>query len=170
MAAYTEGRQVVFQKIISLRGTMRIVTTDASLPHWRMFKLRLGYGIADILMAVKTEFVSRLQKNELILRGMGIVTSNTISLRRHFMNAFRVLGHNPFMALIADFVRILVQQLSMRGGMRIMTSCAFSRFHRGMHKLILEFLLKLIMATQAQLALSIGLEFEFILGVRNCDN
>jgi hypothetical protein len=71
------------------------------------------------------------------------------------MNAFGIFEQNPFVALITNFVRIFIQQLSMRSGMRVMTFCTFSRFDRGMDEWIFELLLKIVMTAQAELSLCI---------------
>ena len=67
MTAHAEGDQFIFQKISFLGRTMGIVTANAPLVHRRMLKPCLSHGIADILMAIKTELVSRFQENKLIL-------------------------------------------------------------------------------------------------------
>ena len=73
------------------------------------------------------------------------------------------------MALIADFVWVFVQQLSMRRRMRIMTFRAFSRLHWGMHKRIFELFLEGIMALQTEFPLGARFQFKFILRKCNCN-
>ncbi len=94
---------------------------------------------------------------------MGVMAFYAIAFHHNFMNALWILGHNPFMALIADFVWIFVQQLSMRGRMRIMTFRAFSRLHGGMDKWILELFLEGIMTFQTEFPLGARFQLEFIL-------
>ena len=94
---------------------------------------------------------------------MGVVAFYTIAFHHNFMTAFGILGHNPFMALIADFVRIFVQQLSMGRGMRVMTFCAFSRLHGGMDKWIFELFLEGVMAFQTEFPLGARFQLEFVL-------
>ncbi len=73
---------------------------------------------------------------------MGVVALYAIAFHNNFMTAFGILGYNPFMALIADLVRIFIQQFSVGRRMRIMAFCAFSRLHRGMDKWVFELFLK----------------------------
>jgi hypothetical protein len=71
-------------------------------------------------MTVNTELISCLQKNKLILRGMGIMAFYTISLQCHFMGAFWILRDNSFVAFETNPVGIFVQKFTVRGGMRVM--------------------------------------------------
>jgi hypothetical protein len=66
MAAYTEGRQIIFQKMISFRRSMRFVATDTSLLYRTVFELRFGNNTSDILVAIKTELISGLQKDKFV--------------------------------------------------------------------------------------------------------
>ena len=66
MAVYTEGDQIIFQEMFSFGGSMGIVAVDASFLHRIMLEFYLGHCIANILMAIKTEFISCFQKNEFI--------------------------------------------------------------------------------------------------------
>ncbi len=45
---------------------MRLVATDASFLHRTVLELCFGDGIADIFVTIKTEFVSRFQKDEFV--------------------------------------------------------------------------------------------------------
>lgn len=101
---------------------------------------------------------------------MRVVAFHTIPFHHSFMNAFGILRHNPLMALHADFVRVYIEQLSVRRSMRIVTGCAFTRFHGSMHELVFELFLKRVMAAQTQLSFCIGFEFELALGVSNSSN
>jgi len=109
MAAHTEGRQIIFQKMNSFGRSMRIVATDTSLLHRTMLELCFGNSISNIFVAIKTEFVSCLQKDKFVSGGMGIMTLYTIAFHHNFMTALWIFRHDPFMTLIADFVRIFVQ-------------------------------------------------------------
>jgi hypothetical protein len=51
---------------------------------------------------------------------MGIMAFYTISLHCHFMGAFWILWDNSFVAFETNPVRIFVQKLAVRGGMRVM--------------------------------------------------
>jgi 3-hydroxymyristoyl/3-hydroxydecanoyl-(acyl carrier protein) dehydratase len=117
-------------------------------------------------MAVEAEFVSRFHKDKFMIRGMGIVTFHALTFGDHFVGAPGFLGDHGLVAAIADLIGIGSQQLSMRGRVRIMTSCAFSRFDGRVHKRDLEFLLKTVMTIQAQRSLCAGLQFEFVLAIR----
>jgi hypothetical protein len=57
---------------------------------------------------------------------MGVVTLHAIPIHHNFMTAFGILRHDLLMTLIADLVRIFVQQLSMRGCVRIVALRAIS--------------------------------------------
>jgi hypothetical protein len=48
------------------------------------------------------------------------MTFYTIPLHGDFMTGFGILGDNPFVALITNFVHIFIQQFSMGSGMRVM--------------------------------------------------
>jgi len=121
MTVDAESGQTIFQEMVGFVRGMRIVAVDTSFLHRIMFKSYFGDGIADILMAVKTEFISRLEKVELIIGGVGIVAFYTMTLYHNFMTAFWILRHNGFMALVTNPARIFIQQLPMGGGMRVMT-------------------------------------------------
>jgi hypothetical protein len=56
-----------------------------------MLELHLGNGIADILMAFDTEGIPCLQKNELVIGGMRVVTFYTIPFHHNFVDTFRIL-------------------------------------------------------------------------------
>jgi hypothetical protein len=66
MAAQAESNRIIFQKMLSFDGSVRIVTSDTSFLHWVMLEFRLDNNIANILMAIEAEFVTRFQKNKLI--------------------------------------------------------------------------------------------------------
>jgi hypothetical protein len=70
------------------------------------------------------------------------------------MTAFWILRQNPFVALKTDPVWIIVQQLSMGSGMRVMAFRTLSCFYRGMDKWILELFLKIVMAGSGSRKLS----------------
>jgi hypothetical protein len=109
MAAHTEGRQIIFQKMISFGRSMRIVATNTSLLHRTVLELCFGNSISNIFVAIKTEFIPCFQKDKLVSGGMGIMALYTIAFHDNFMTAFGVFRHNPLMTLIADFVWIIVQ-------------------------------------------------------------
>ena len=67
MAAHTEGRQIIFQKMISFRRSMRIVATDTSLLHRIVLELCFGHSIANLLVAAKTELIPCFQKGKLVV-------------------------------------------------------------------------------------------------------
>jgi hypothetical protein len=67
VTAYTESDQIIFQKMIRFGRGMGIVAAHAPLFHRIMFKFHFCNRIANILMAIKTEFIPSLQKNELIV-------------------------------------------------------------------------------------------------------
>jgi hypothetical protein len=130
-----------------------------------MFKFDFCHCLADGFMATETEFVSSFYENELMIRGMGIVTFHTIPFEDNFMGAPGFLRYHGLVAVVADLIGIGSKQLSMRGRVRIMTSCTFSRFDGSMYKLALEFLPKTVMTIQAQLSLCARLQFEFVLAI-----
>jgi hypothetical protein len=66
MAAHTEGRQIIFQKMTSFGRSMRLVTTDTSFLYGAVFELCFANGIANIFVAIKTEFIPCFEKNELV--------------------------------------------------------------------------------------------------------
>jgi hypothetical protein len=165
MAARAKRYHIISQQIFSLGGGMRIVAVDAFFLNWIMLEFCFCNGLSYIFVAIETEFIPRFQKDKFVFGGMGIVALYTIAFHHHFMTAFRIFRHDPFMALVADFVRIFVQQLSMGRGVRIMTFRAFSRLHRSVHKWIFELFFKVIVTVQAQLSLGIRFESEFILSV-----
>jgi len=66
MATHAEGRQIIFQKMTSLGRSMRLVATDTSFLYRAVFELCFGNGIANIFVAIKTEFVSCFQEDELV--------------------------------------------------------------------------------------------------------
>ena len=109
MAACAESHHIIFQKIFRFGGTVWIMAVDASFLHRIMLELCFGYGIGNILMAIKTDFVPCFQKDKLVFRGVRIMALYAIAFHNHFMNAFGILSHDPFMALIAYFVRIFVK-------------------------------------------------------------
>ena len=85
------------------------MAVDTPFLDWTMLELCFGHSIANILMAVKTEFVPCFQKDKFVFGGMGVVAFYTIAIHHYFMAAFGILGYNSFVALIAYFVRIFVQ-------------------------------------------------------------
>jgi len=165
MAAHTEGRQIIFQKIISFRRSMWVVATDTSFLHRTVLESRFGNSISNILVAIKTEFVPCFQKDKFVSGGVGIVAFYTIAFHHNFMTAFGIFRHDPFMTLIADLVWILAQQLSMGRGMRVMAFGAFSGFHRSMDKWIFKFFLEGIMAFETEFPLGARFQLEFILPI-----
>ena len=66
VTADAERHQVFFQKAVRFRRGMGVVAVHAPFLDWVMFKFNFCNRIANILMAIKTEFVRRLQKNELV--------------------------------------------------------------------------------------------------------
>ena len=163
MTAHTQGRQVIFQKMISLGRSVRLVTRDTSFFHRRVLELCFGNCIPNIFVAIKTEFIPCFQKDKFVSRGVGIVAFYTIAFHHNFMTAFGIFRHDPFMTLIADLVWILAQQLSMGRGMRVMAFGAFSGFHRSMDKWIFKFFLEGIMAFETEFPLGARFQLEFIL-------
>jgi hypothetical protein len=121
MAAQAESDQIIFQKMLSSGGSVRIVTIDTSFLHRIMFEFRLDDSILNILMAIEAEIITRFQKNKLIFRSMRVVTFYAIAFYYHFMTAFGTLGDDSFMTLVTDLVGVFVQQLPVRRGMRVMT-------------------------------------------------
>ena len=121
MAAQAESDQIIFQKMLSSGGSVRIVTIDTSFLHWIMFEFRLGDGIPNILMAIEAEIITRFQEDKLIFRSMRVVAFYAIAFHHHSMTAFGTLGYDSFMTLVTDLVRVFAQQLPVRGSMRIMT-------------------------------------------------
>jgi hypothetical protein len=67
VTAHAECNQIVFQKMEGLRRGMRIVAIRATFLHRVVFESCFGNGTVYILMTVKTELVSCLQKNKFIL-------------------------------------------------------------------------------------------------------
>ncbi len=94
---------------------------------------------------------------------MGVMAFHAVAFHNNAMCAFGIFRQNAFVTFIADFVRVRIQQLPVRGGMRVMALRALSRFHRSMDKRVLELLLKIVMALQTKLPLCIGFEFKFVL-------
>jgi hypothetical protein len=66
MAAQAESDEIIFQKMFPFGRGMWIVAVDTSFLHRVMLEFYLGYYIANILMAIKTELVPCFQKNKLI--------------------------------------------------------------------------------------------------------
>ena len=67
VTAYAERNQIVFQKMKGLCRGMGIVAIRATFLHRVVFESCFGNGTVYILMTVKTELVSCLQKNKLVL-------------------------------------------------------------------------------------------------------
>ncbi len=170
VAAHTEGRQVIFQKILSFGRSMRFVAGHTSLLHGTVLELRFGNGIANIFVAIETEFIPPFQKNELVFGGMGVVALDAIALHDDLMDTFGILRHNPFMTLITDFVWVRIQQPSMRRVMGIMTFRAFPFFYGRVDKLAFELFLEGIMTFQAEFPLSARFQLEFVLPVSYRDD
>jgi hypothetical protein len=122
MAAHAERDQIIFQEVIRVRRSVRIMAVQASLFHRTMFKFDFSNCLADRLMAIEAEFVSGFYKNEFMIRGMGIVTFHALTFDDHFVGAPGLLGYHGLVAVVADLIGIGSQQLSMRGRVRIMTS------------------------------------------------
>jgi hypothetical protein len=101
---------------------------------------------------------------------MRVVAFYAIAFHHHFMTAFGILGYDPFMTFITDLIGIFVEQLPVRGRMRVMTFRAFSGFHRGMNKWIFQLFLKGIVAFQTEFPLGARFEFKLILRVSKSDN
>ena len=66
MATGTESNRVIFQKILSLGGTMRVVAADAPFFHRIMLELCFSYRSANILVTIETELIPALQKDKLV--------------------------------------------------------------------------------------------------------
>jgi len=142
---------------------MRFVATDTSLLHRTVLELCFGNGITNIFVTIKAEFIPPFQKNELVLGGMRVVAFYAIAFHYYPMDAFWILRHNPFMALIADFVRIFVQQFPVGSSMSIMAFRAFSRLHGSMDKWVFELFLERIMTFKTEFPLGAGFQLEFVL-------
>jgi hypothetical protein len=67
MAARAESDHIIFQKIFRFGGTMWIMAVDASFLHGIMLELCFGYGISNIFVTTKTEFIACLKENKLII-------------------------------------------------------------------------------------------------------
>jgi hypothetical protein len=165
VAAHTEGCQVIFQKILSFGRSMRFVAAHTSLLHRTMLELRFGNDITNIFVAIETEFIPSFQKNEFVFGGMGVVALYAIAPHDYLMDAFWILGHNPFMTLITDFVRVCIQQLSMRRVMGIMTFCAFPFFYGSVNKLVFELFLEIIVTLKTQFPTRARFQLEFVLRI-----
>ena len=122
MAAQAESNQIIFKEILPFGGSVRVMTIDTSFLHRVMFEFRFDDSIPNILMAIETEIITRFQKNKLIFRSMRVVAFYAIAFCHHFMTAFGALGYDSFMTFVTYLVGIFVQQLSVRGSMRVMTS------------------------------------------------
>ena len=109
MAADAKSNQIIFQEMVCFCRSVRVMAVDASFLYRSMFEFHFGNRTANLFMTVKTEFIPRLKEIKLVIRGMGVVAFYTIPLHHHLMAAFRILRHDPFMALITDFVWIFVQ-------------------------------------------------------------
>jgi hypothetical protein len=101
-----------------------------------------------------------------MIRGVRIVTFHALAFGDHFVRALGFLGDHGLVAPVADLIRIGSQQLSVRGRVRIVTPCAFSRLDGSVHKRTLQFLLETVVTIQAQRSLGAGLQFEFVLAIR----
>ena len=66
MTAHAESHQIIFEKMFSFSRGMRIVAIDTSFLHRVMLELYFGHSIANILVAIKAEFIPCLQKDEFI--------------------------------------------------------------------------------------------------------
>jgi hypothetical protein len=106
MAARAESDHIIFQKIFRFGGTMWIMAVNTAFLYRIVLEFCFCNGLSNILVTIKTEIVPRFEKDELILRCVGIMAFYTIAFHHNFMTAFGILGYNSFMALIAYFVRI----------------------------------------------------------------
>jgi len=96
---------------------------------------------------------------------MRVVTLYAVSFRDHFMRTYRAVRQDLAVAFEAYPVRICRQQLTVRRRMGAMAAGAVSGFDRCMDIKTFQFLLKIGMAGDADLSLSPGLQFEFLLRI-----
>ena len=66
VTAYAESHQIIFQKVIRFRRGMGVVAVHAPFLHRIMFKFHFCNRTANILMAIKTEFVPCFQKDKFV--------------------------------------------------------------------------------------------------------
>ena len=66
MAARAESQHIIFQKVFGFSRAVWVMAIDASFLHRIMLVLCLGHSIANILVAIKTEFIPCFQKNEFV--------------------------------------------------------------------------------------------------------
>jgi hypothetical protein len=109
VAAHTEGRQIILEKLIPLGRSMRFVATNTSLFHRTVLELCFGNYVANIFVTIETEFIPSFQKNELVFGGMGVVALYAITFHDYLMTALRIFRYNSLMALVADFVWVCIQ-------------------------------------------------------------
>jgi hypothetical protein len=71
-----------------------------------------GNGFSDGFVALEAQIVSRNRKVEFIVRRMRVVAFHAISFYGNFVNASCLLRDDPVVARVANFTRILGQELA----------------------------------------------------------
>ncbi len=91
------------------------------------------------------------------------MTLHAIALENNAMDTARALGHYILVTFAADLIRLFLEELAVRSSVRIMTSCALARLHRGVQKLFFQRCFKVLMTIETVFAVSIGFKPEFVL-------
>ncbi len=164
VACETEGDYgITFEEMVRLHRGMRIVARDAALLHRIVLEFHLGEPGAHILVAVETEIITCFQEIILVRCPVGIVAFHAVSFRRHLVDAPCLLRNHRPVTLEADLARLILDQLCVGRRVRVVTSRTLSGLDRGVKKLSLQGILKIVVAVETPLPGRIGFQPKLVL-------
>jgi hypothetical protein len=112
VAAKAERSLVILEEVIRFCRSVGIMAVDAALLNRAVLEFCLADSITHILVAVKAKIICCLDKVELIIRGVGVMTVYTISFRNNFVDTLCFLRYQSLMALNTDFICLRCKQFT----------------------------------------------------------
>ena len=137
VASRAERCHVIFQEEFPLGGSMRFMACNAPLFHGVVLEFDLSLRLSHLLVAIEAERIARLEKIELAVGRMRIVTLHATPFHNDLVCASRGGWDHGGMTVEADFGCVSFQELAMGRSVGIVTTGAFPIFQRGMDKALL---------------------------------
>jgi hypothetical protein len=166
MAILAETGDVLLQKMFAFGRAVGIMAVQASRRNGPVLVFRLVYGVAQFLVAIKAQLVSRELKVEFIGRSMRIMTFDATTFGNRLVAALCLFRDDFSVAGIANILSISRQKFAMRRRMWTVTPDAFPLPEWCMHVGALQLFRERHVAGQAYFSLGPRFQFEFVLGVR----
>ena len=166
VAVGAKGGHPRFQEGIGSRGGVRSVAAEAPLFHRLVPELALCDRLRDVLMTIEAELLPGQEQVVLVFRRMGVVALHALPFRGRLVDALRLPGDDPRVALQADPVGVLRQELPLGGGMGIVAVGAVSLLHRSVDEGKPHLLLERRVAVEADLPARARLQAKLVLGKR----